>query len=58
MSNMVIDANNISKTYNPNTIPVKAVDGVALQMQRGEFTALVGPSGSKRVEDDNIVNTV
>ena len=43
---MVIDANNISKTYNPNTIPVKAVDGVALQMQRGEFTALVGPSGS------------
>ena len=43
---MVIDATNISKTYNPDTIPVKAVDSVSLQMQRGEFTALVGPSGS------------
>jgi putative ABC transport system ATP-binding protein len=43
---MVIDATNISKTYNPDTIPVKAVDNVTLQMQRGEFTALVGPSGS------------
>jgi putative ABC transport system ATP-binding protein len=46
MNNMVIDATNISKTYNPDTIPVKAVDSVTLQMQRGEFTALVGPSGS------------
>ena len=43
---MVIDAQNISKTYNPDTIPVKAVNGVSLQLLRGEFAALVGPSGS------------
>ena len=43
---MVIDASNLSKTYNPDTIPVKAIDSVSLQLERGEFAALVGPSGS------------
>jgi putative ABC transport system ATP-binding protein len=46
MNNMIIDARNLSKTYNPKTIPVKAVEGVNMQLERGEFTALVGPSGS------------
>lgn len=46
MNNKVIDAHRISKTYNPDTIPVHAVDDVHLHLRRGEFTALVGPSGS------------
>lgn len=46
MKNMVINASNLSKTYNPDTIPVKAIDGVNLQLESGEFAALVGPSGS------------
>ena len=44
--NTVIDAHNISKVYNPETIPVYAVNNVHLHLERGEFTALVGPSGS------------
>lgn len=44
--NTVIDAHNISKTFNPLTIPVLAVKSVHLHLERGEFTALVGPSGS------------
>jgi putative ABC transport system ATP-binding protein len=44
--NTVIDAHTISKTFNPETIPVLAVNNVHLHMRRGEFTALVGPSGS------------
>lgn len=43
---IVIDAHNISKIYNPDTIPVYAVNNVHLHVERGEFTALVGPSGS------------
>jgi putative ABC transport system ATP-binding protein len=42
----VIDAHEISKTFNPGTIPVVAVNKVHLHLEQGEFTALVGPSGS------------
>ncbi|MDI1323469.1 MAG: ABC transporter ATP-binding protein [Algoriphagus sp.] len=44
--NTVIDAHTISKTFNPDTIPVLAVNNVHLHLERGEFTSLVGPSGS------------
>lgn len=42
----VIDAHKISKTFNPDTIPVHAVRNVHLHLEKGEFAALVGPSGS------------
>lgn len=46
MDNTVIDAHEVSKVYNPETIPVNAINQVHLHIERGEFTALVGPSGS------------
>jgi putative ABC transport system ATP-binding protein len=42
----IIDAHQISKTFNPDTIPILAVNNVHLHLKKGEFTALVGPSGS------------
>jgi putative ABC transport system ATP-binding protein len=53
--NAVIDAHNISKTFNPETIPVKAVNNVHLHLQQGEFTALVGPSGSGKTTLLNLI---
>ena len=53
--NTVIDAHNISKVYNPNTIPVYAVNNVHLHLERGEFTALVGPSGSGKTTLLNMI---
>ena len=50
-----IDAHNISRIYNPETIPVRAVDGVNLDFKRGEFIALVGPSGSGKTTLLNIL---
>ena len=41
----VIETKNLTKIYNPNTIPVHAVDDVSLRIEKGEFTAIVGPSG-------------
>lgn len=51
----VIDAHDISKIYNPDTIPVYAVNNVHLHLNRGEFTALVGPSGSGKTTLLNII---
>lgn len=35
----VIDVHNVSKIYNPDTIPVYAVNNVHLHFEKGEFTA-------------------
>ena len=51
----IIDAHNISKVYNPKTIPVYAVNGVHLHLEQGEFTALVGPSGSGKTTLLNLI---
>lgn len=51
----VIDAHNISKVYNPETIPVYAVNNVHLHFLRGEFTAIVGPSGSGKTTLLNLI---
>jgi len=42
----VIKAENITKTYTSTAVPVQALNGVNLEIEEGEFTAIVGPSGS------------
>ena len=55
MIQTVIDTHNISKIYNPTTIPVYAINDVHLHIERGEFTALVGPSGSGKTTLLNLI---
>lgn len=45
----------ITKVYNPDTIPVVALDGIDLEIGQGEFTAIVGPSGSGKTTLLNII---
>lgn len=51
----VIDAHNVSKIYDKESIPVYAINHVHLHIERGEFTALVGPSGSGKTTLLNLI---
>lgn len=42
----VIDIKNVEKIYNDSEVEVRAVNGVDLSFEEGEFAAIVGPSGS------------
>lgn len=55
MKETVIDAHDLTKVYDLDTIPVYALNGVHLHIRRGEFTAIKGPSGSGKTTLLNMI---
>lgn len=51
----VIEAIDLEKVYNPDTIPVHAVDGISIGFEAGEFSAIVGPSGCGKTTFLNLI---
>ncbi|MDD6794671.1 MAG: ABC transporter ATP-binding protein [Clostridiaceae bacterium] len=43
---VILEANNLKKVYGKNNTVVNAVDDLSLQVNKGEFVAIVGMSGS------------
>ena len=46
MTQHLIEVRNVYKIYNPGENEVRAVDGISVTIDRGEFVAIVGHSGS------------
>ncbi|HCR53746.1 MAG TPA: macrolide ABC transporter ATP-binding protein, partial [Cytophagales bacterium] len=51
----IIKATNISKVYHKTTIPVHALNKLSVNIEEGEFTAIVGPSGCGKTTLLNIL---
>jgi putative ABC transport system ATP-binding protein len=52
----VIITEGVTKDYADNGVPVRAVDGVDLTIERREFAAIVGPSGSGKTTFLNLIS--
>jgi putative ABC transport system ATP-binding protein len=51
----IVELKNISKIYQQGDVEVKAVDGVSLTINRGDFAVLCGPSGSGKTSILNLI---
>ncbi len=58
MSTSVVEAIELKKTYMLGKIPVEALRGVNLKVDRGEFLSILGPSGSGKSTLLNLIGAL
>ncbi len=51
----IITTTNLHKVYEETIVPVHAVNGVSLEFNQGEFTAIIGPSGCGKTTLLNLI---
>lgn len=58
MNNTVVEAVNLRKTYTIGKIPVEALQGITLRVEKGEFLSILGPSGSGKSTLLNLIGAL
>lgn len=58
MTNPVIHLKDVAKYYRMGTEVVKAVDGIDVKIEHGDFVAIMGPSGSGKSTAMNLVGSL
>jgi putative ABC transport system ATP-binding protein len=51
----VVEINDVHKTYHDTEVEVRAVNGVTLGFEKGDFAVIVGPSGSGKTTLLNLI---
>ncbi len=54
----VVELRNLTKTYRQGHVEVRALDGVALSVDAGDFVVLAGPSGSGKTTLLNLIGAL
>ena len=55
MNDLVVRCQSISRTYQDDSVPVRALVNVDFEVVRGEFVSLAGPSGSGKSTLLNVI---
>ncbi len=58
MAEAILEAQDVVKVYAERGAPTRALDGVTLRFDHGEFAALAGPSGSGKTTLLNLLGTL
>lgn len=45
----ILKVENLVKTYGKGETKVNAIDGISFSIEKGEFVAIIGPSGSRKI---------
>jgi len=58
MASIIVDIKGLEKTYQQGKVQVRALRGVDLEIETGEFTAICGPSGSGKTTLLNLIGAL
>ena len=47
----ILKVENLSKIYGKGETTVKAIDNISFSIEEGEFVAIIGPSGSRKINN-------